>query len=143
MRDSFIDVSEMPDNDKPRYTKKDLWKVLEEKNELKLKVYELEEELEQLKRCAHACICGSVTDKTRIKSISCRLLYAGSNLLLTTYVLTLLLLPYTLCCVWVSCIDRVLPVAWRVVHVSSSVCVWARVVHYWLQKHAIVCTLMV
>lgn len=50
MRESFIDVSEMPDSDKPRYTKKDLWKVLEEKNELKLKVYELEEELEQLKR---------------------------------------------------------------------------------------------
>ena len=111
MRDSFIDVSEMPDNDKPRYTKKDLWKVLEEKNELKLKVYELEEELEQLKRCAHACICGSVTDKTRIKSIRCRLLFPGSNLLLTTYVLTRLPLPYTFCCVWVSCIDHVLPVA--------------------------------
>ena len=85
MRDSFIDVSEMPDNDKPRYTKKDLWKVLEEKNELKLKVYELEEELEHLKRCAHACVCGSVTDQTRIKRVSCWLSYPGSNLLLTTY----------------------------------------------------------
>lgn len=51
VRDSFVDVSEMPDSDKPRYTKKDLWRVLEEKNELKLRVYELEEELEQLKRC--------------------------------------------------------------------------------------------
>ena len=56
MRDSFIDVSEMPDSDKPRYTKKDLWRVLEEKNELKLKVYELEEELEQLKRWGLKCV---------------------------------------------------------------------------------------
>ena len=60
VRDSFVDVSEMPDCDKPRYTQKDLWRVIEEKNELKLKVYELEEELEHLKRyatCVCVCVC--------------------------------------------------------------------------------------
>ena len=52
MRDSFIDVSKKPDSDKSHYTKKGLWRVLEEKKELRLKVYELEEELEQLKMWA-------------------------------------------------------------------------------------------